>query len=92
MKTKNRQAMPDIVSMDQWQAEREKLLKKEKAATGERDQLAAERRRMPMAEVEKAYTPREWTAGPRRVVLAAPSSWTRSPIWPTCTRVTPRWC
>jgi predicted dithiol-disulfide oxidoreductase (DUF899 family) len=55
MKTKNRQAMPDIVSMDQWQAEREKLLKKEKAATGERDQLAAERRRMPMAEVEKAY-------------------------------------
>jgi predicted dithiol-disulfide oxidoreductase (DUF899 family) len=55
MKTKNRPALPDIVSMDEWQAEHDKLLKKEKAATRERDALAAERRRMPMAEIEKDY-------------------------------------
>jgi predicted dithiol-disulfide oxidoreductase (DUF899 family) len=41
--------------MEQWRTEHEKLLKKEKAATRERDALAADRRRMPMAEIEKEY-------------------------------------
>jgi predicted dithiol-disulfide oxidoreductase (DUF899 family) len=55
MKTKSRPAMPTVVSMDQWQVAHDKLLKKEKAATRERDALAAERRRMPMVEIEKDY-------------------------------------
>jgi predicted dithiol-disulfide oxidoreductase (DUF899 family) len=55
MRTKNRPALPDTVSMDQWQAAHNKFLKKEKAATHERDALAAERRRMPMVEIEKDY-------------------------------------
>ena len=46
---------PAIVSPQQWQAAREQLLAKEKALTRARDQLAAERRRMPWMAVEKAY-------------------------------------
>jgi predicted dithiol-disulfide oxidoreductase (DUF899 family) len=55
MKTKNRKAMPDIVPLAGWQAEHERLLRKEKAATRERDALAAERRRMPMVQIDKDY-------------------------------------
>jgi predicted dithiol-disulfide oxidoreductase (DUF899 family) len=55
MKTKNRKAMPDIVPLAEWQAEHERLLRTEKAATRERDALAAERRRMPMVEIDKDY-------------------------------------
>jgi predicted dithiol-disulfide oxidoreductase (DUF899 family) len=55
MKTKNRPALPDIVPMAQWQAAHDALLREEKAATRERDALAAGRRRMPMAEIEKEY-------------------------------------
>jgi predicted dithiol-disulfide oxidoreductase (DUF899 family) len=55
MKTKSRKAMPDIVPLADWQAEHERLLRKEKAATRERDALAAERRRMSMVEIDKDY-------------------------------------
>jgi predicted dithiol-disulfide oxidoreductase (DUF899 family) len=55
VKTKNRPALPEIVPMDQWQAAHDALLKKEKSATHDRDALAAERRRMPMVEIEKDY-------------------------------------
>src|SRR4051812_43121572 len=55
MKTKNKKAIPSIVSLAEWQAEHDRLLRKEKAATRARDTLAAERRRMPMAELEKDY-------------------------------------
>jgi predicted dithiol-disulfide oxidoreductase (DUF899 family) len=48
--------LPEIVSADAWRAAHEKLLAKEKAATRARDALAAERRRLPMTHVEKAYT------------------------------------
>lgn len=48
--------LPKIVSPDEWQAAREKLLVKEKALTRERDALAAERRRLPMVPIEKDYT------------------------------------
>ncbi|MFC6632110.1 DUF899 domain-containing protein [Microbulbifer taiwanensis] len=47
---------PKIVSRAEWEAAREQLLVKEKAATRERDQLAAERRRLPVVAVERAYT------------------------------------
>src|SRR6188472_4790392 len=44
-----------VVSAEQWEAARQQLLVKEKAMTRARDELAAERRRMPWLAVEKAY-------------------------------------
>ncbi len=46
---------PPIVSSQEWEAARQKLLAKEKAVTAARDELAAERRRMPWLAVEKQY-------------------------------------
>jgi predicted dithiol-disulfide oxidoreductase (DUF899 family) len=46
---------PPIVSPEEWQAEREKLLVDEKEFTRARDALAAKRRRMPWMAVEKDY-------------------------------------
>ena len=47
--------LPPIVSQQEWEAAREKLLAKEKAATHARDALAAERRRLPRVRIEKDY-------------------------------------
>ena len=47
--------MPPIVSSQEWEAAREKLLVKEKELTRARDALAADRRRMPWMAVEKEY-------------------------------------
>ena len=47
--------MPPIVSPQEWEAARERLLVKEKELTRARDALAAERRRMPRMAVEKDY-------------------------------------
>ena len=46
---------PPIVTAQEWEAARQKLLVKEKAHTRARDALAAERRRMPWLAVEKKY-------------------------------------
>ncbi len=46
---------PPIVSPQEWEAARQKMLVKEKAFTRSRDALAAERRRMPWMVVEKKY-------------------------------------
>ena len=46
---------PQIVSPQEWQAAREKLLVKEKELTRAVDALASERRRMPWMAVEKDY-------------------------------------
>ena len=46
---------PRVVSAAEWQAAREELLVKEKELTRQRDELAAERRRLPMVRVEKDY-------------------------------------
>ena len=46
-------ATPPVVSREEWDAAREKLLVKEKEVTRARDALAAERRRMPWLAVEK---------------------------------------
>ena len=51
---------PPIVSRDEWNAAREKLLVKEKELTRAHDALAAQRRRMPWMAVEKEY----WFDGP----------------------------
>ena len=47
---------PQIVTPQEWEAARQELLVKEKAATRARDALAAERRRMPWVAVSKSYT------------------------------------
>lgn len=46
---------PPVVSGNEWEAAREKLLVKEKKLTKARDALAAERRRMPWLRVDKDY-------------------------------------
>jgi predicted dithiol-disulfide oxidoreductase (DUF899 family) len=46
---------PRIVSPQEWEAERERMLVKEKELMRARDALAAERRRMPWMAVEKDY-------------------------------------
>ena len=47
--------LPKIVSQAEWRAAREELLVKEKELTRARDRLNAERRRLPMVEVEEDY-------------------------------------
>ncbi len=47
--------LPNVVSPDQWFAERKELLAREKEFTKLRDQLNADRRRLPMVRVEKDY-------------------------------------
>jgi predicted dithiol-disulfide oxidoreductase (DUF899 family) len=47
--------LPQVVSPEEWQAARDELLVKEKAAMKERDALAAERRRLPMVRIDKDY-------------------------------------
>jgi predicted dithiol-disulfide oxidoreductase (DUF899 family) len=47
--------LPPAVSPAEWQAAHENFLAKEKEATRARDALAAERRRLPMVEIEKDY-------------------------------------
>ena len=47
---------PEVVSRDEWLEARKKLLDKEKELTRHRDEVNAERRRLPMVELEKDYT------------------------------------
>ena len=47
--------LPDVVSPAEWRAARAELLEKEKELTRARDAVAAERRRLPMVEIEKRY-------------------------------------
>src|SRR5689334_6394794 len=49
-------SLPKIVSRDEWLAARKALLVKEKELTRQRDALNAERRQLPMVEIEKEYT------------------------------------
>jgi predicted dithiol-disulfide oxidoreductase (DUF899 family) len=48
-------SLPDVVSRNEWVAARKALLAKEKELTRARDELNAERRRLPMVEIEKDY-------------------------------------
>src|SRR5262245_40551023 len=47
--------LPRIVSQAEWKAARDELLLKEKETTRVLDALAAERRRLPMVRIDKAY-------------------------------------
>src|SRR3954452_24135822 len=48
--------LPPAVSETEWQAALDSHRAKEKEATRARDALAAERRRLPMVQIDKAYT------------------------------------
>src|SRR4051812_29005686 len=48
-------SLPKIVSREEWTAARMALLEREKELTRVRDALAADRRRLPMVEIEKEY-------------------------------------
>jgi predicted dithiol-disulfide oxidoreductase (DUF899 family) len=48
-------SLPDVVSREQWLAARMELLAKEKELTRRRDALNAQRRMLPMVEIEKPY-------------------------------------
>jgi predicted dithiol-disulfide oxidoreductase (DUF899 family) len=47
--------LPEVVTRDEWLVARDALLVEEKAATRARDALNAERRRLPMVEIDKEY-------------------------------------
>ena len=51
----DRPGLPEIATREQWLAQRKALLAKEKALTRARDELSAQRRRLPMVRVEKPY-------------------------------------
>jgi predicted dithiol-disulfide oxidoreductase (DUF899 family) len=59
--------LPEIVSPDEWETSNAGLIAKEKRATRERDELAAERRRQPMTEIAGDY---EFEGPQGRVKLA----------------------
>jgi predicted dithiol-disulfide oxidoreductase (DUF899 family) len=48
-------SLPKIVTRDEWLVARKELLAKEKELTRRRDALSAERRELPMVEIEKDY-------------------------------------
>jgi predicted dithiol-disulfide oxidoreductase (DUF899 family) len=48
--------LPEVVSPEEWRSARMELLAREKELTRARDRLNADRRRLPMVRVEKAYT------------------------------------
>lgn len=56
MTTQTQTPHPNIVSQEEWTAERKKLLSQEKELTQEYDRLNAARRRLPMVRIEKQYT------------------------------------
>jgi predicted dithiol-disulfide oxidoreductase (DUF899 family) len=53
--TNSKVALPHVVSRDEWLVARQKLLAKEKKFTRQRDALNAERRRLPMVQIDKDY-------------------------------------
>ena len=60
-------SMPDVVSQEQWLAARRALLIEEKRLTEARDELSAQRRRLPMVEIDQPYV-FAGPAGPARLL------------------------
>lgn len=48
-------SLPEIVSREQWLSARRALLDQEKRLTAARDELSAQRRRLPMVKIDKPY-------------------------------------
>jgi predicted dithiol-disulfide oxidoreductase (DUF899 family) len=61
-------AMPEVVSAEEWQSDRDELLAAEKDATRTIDALAARRRRLPMAKFDNDKYVFETPAGPKRLL------------------------
>lgn len=61
-------SVPKVVSPEEWQRERESLLVAEKEATRRLDAIAAQRRRLPMAQIDNEKYLFETTDGPRRLL------------------------
>jgi predicted dithiol-disulfide oxidoreductase (DUF899 family) len=55
MTTQSHTRLPNVVSQAEWLAASKQVLAKEKQLTRQHDQLAAERRRMPMVQIDKPY-------------------------------------
>lgn len=55
IKTETTIPHPEIVSRDEWTAERKELLGREKEVTKHHDRISAERRRLPMVKLDKSY-------------------------------------
>ena len=55
MTTQSQTRLPNVASQAEWLAASKQVLAKEKQLTREHDQLAAERRRMPMVKIDKPY-------------------------------------
>jgi len=51
----NEMSFPQVVTRDEWLVARKELLAQEKELTRRRDALCAQRRRLPMVEIEKEY-------------------------------------
>ena len=62
-------SLPDVVSREQWLEARRRLLAREKEFTRSHDALNADRRRLPMVEVDTEYVSRARTERSR---------------WPSC--------
>jgi predicted dithiol-disulfide oxidoreductase (DUF899 family) len=61
-------AMPEIVSADEWQAQRDALLKIEKESTRAIDKIAAQRRRLPMVRFDNDKYVFDTPEGPKHLV------------------------
>jgi len=61
-------SLPEIVSREEWMRQRVALLEREKRLTKARDELAAERRRLPMVEVAEDYRFTAADGGTRRMI------------------------
>ena len=55
MTTQSHTRLPNVVSQAEWLAASKQVLAKEKQLTRQHDQLAAERRRMPMVKIDTPY-------------------------------------
>jgi predicted dithiol-disulfide oxidoreductase (DUF899 family) len=55
MTTQSQTRLPNVATQPEWLAASQKLLAKEKQLTRQGDQLAAERRRLPMVKIDKPY-------------------------------------
>jgi predicted dithiol-disulfide oxidoreductase (DUF899 family) len=60
--------MPKVVSAEEWQQERDELLRAEKEATRAVDAIAARRRRLPMVQFDNAKYVFDTTAGPKTLL------------------------
>jgi predicted dithiol-disulfide oxidoreductase (DUF899 family) len=60
--------MPKVVSAEEWQQERDELLRAEKESTRAVDAIAARRRRLPMVQFDNAKYVFDTTAGPKSLL------------------------